>query len=375
MKLRLIALPILALAGFGITVVAVIKFNAPPAIGPEPIAPTPIPFLDRVAGVGIVEPASETILLGAPVGGIIAKIFVTEGESVTAGQALIELDTRDAEARIYSARARVQSGRSRVNAASARIAQLDALPRAEDVAQAAALVSARQASLADAQGRLDRLLGVGDRGTTANEQPTLEFGVAIAAAQLIEAEAKLARVEAGAYPEERAVAESDAQTANSELLALEAELRQAEVTREILVVRAPIAGTVLRIDTHVGEFKASGQGGGQGGAGNSSALLRLGNINTLHVRTDIDELDSWRFDSAGKALAIVRGGSRQQVALHFVRVVPDVAPKRTLTGENGERIDTRVVQVIYAMENPPPFVQPGMLVDVAVASKSIRDVQ
>ena len=130
MKLRLIALPILALAGFGITVVAVIKFNAPPAIGPEPIAPTPIPFLDRVAGVGIVEPASETILLGAPVGGIIAKIFVTEGESVTAGQALIELDTRDAEARIYSARARVQSGRSRVNAASARIAQLDALSRA-----------------------------------------------------------------------------------------------------------------------------------------------------------------------------------------------------------------------------------------------------
>ncbi len=374
MKLRLIALPLLALAGFGITVVALMKFNAAPVPGPEPIAPAPIPFLDRVAGVGIVEPASETIALGAPVGGIIAKIFVIEGDSVVAGQPLIELDARDAEARLTTARARVESGKSRVLAAAARIAQLHALPRAEDVVQAVALVSAREAALADAQGRLDRLLGVGDRGTTANEQPTLEFGVAIARAQLIEAKAKLARVEAGTYPEELAVAMSDAQIATSELRAIEAELAQAEVTREILIVRAPIAGTVLKIETHVGEFKASGQGGAQGGGG-SSALLRLGNISTLHVRTDIDELDSWRFDSAGKALAIIRGGSRQQVALRFVRVVPDVAPKRTLTGENGERIDTRVVQVIYAMENPPAFVQPGMLVDVAVASKSTRDAK
>ena len=58
--------------------------------------------------------------------------------------------------------------------------------------------------------------------------------------------------------------------------------------------------------------------------------------------------------------------------LRFVRIVPDVAPKRTLTGENGERIDTRVVQVIYALENPPEFIQPGMLVDVATAAKPIK---
>jgi hypothetical protein len=98
--------------------------------------------------------------------------------------------------------------------------------------------------------------------------------------------------------------------------------------------------------------------------------MRLGDISTLHVRTDIDELDSWRLDPQGKAIATIRGGSRIQVSLHFVRQVPDVQPKRSLTGDNAERIDTRVVQVIYALDNPPAFLQPGMLVDVAVAAKS-----
>jgi hypothetical protein len=103
--------------------------------------------------------------------------------------------------------------------------------------------------------------------------------------------------------------------------------------------------------------------------------MRLGDISTLHVRTDIDELDSWRFDRAGKAVATIRGGSRMQVSLRFVRIVPDVQPKKTLTGENAERIDTRVMQVIYAVENPPAFLQPGMLVDVAVAAKPAATTQ
>jgi len=64
-----------------------------------------------------------------------------------------------------------------------------------------------------------------------------------------------------------------------------------------------------------------------------------------------------------------------QVSLRFVRIVPDVQPKKTLTGENAERIDTRVMQVIYAVEKPPAFLQPGMLVDVAVAAKPAAATQ
>jgi len=364
MKLRLIALPILALGGFALTGVAVAKFNAPPKTGPAPAAPAPIPFPDRVAGVGIVEPASETILVGTQVGGIVAKVLVEEGARVSTGQALVEIDARDADARLASARAKVETARSRVAAAEARVAQLVARPRAEDLAEAKALVDAREAALADARGRLDRLLKVTDRGTAANEQPALEFAVAFASANLADAKAKLARVEVGTYPEDLAVARSDVRTAESELAGAQADLGLAETARELLVVRAPIDGTVLKLDARPGEYKAAGP--------NASALLRLGDLSVMHVRTDIDELDSWRFDPAGKAVASIRGGSRLQVPLRFVRIVPDVAPKRTLTGENGERIDTRVMQVIYALENPPAFVQPGMLVDVAAAAKPMN---
>lgn len=381
MKLRLIALPILAAGGFALTSIAVARFNTAPKTGPEPVAPPSIPFPDRVAGVGIIEPSSETIQIGAQVGGVVTKVFVEEGARVEAGAPLVEIDPRDADARIATARATVETVRAqasaaaaRADAAKARIAELKVKPRAEDVAESLAVVEARRASVADARGRLDRLIRVTDRGTTANEQPTLEAAVAIAVAQLAEAEAKLVRVKAGAYPEEMAVAEGDARAAAADAAAAQAQLgvaesqlRETEVAREILIVRAPIAGTVLKLDAHVGEYKATGP--------NSTALLRLGDISTLHVRTDIDELDSWRFDRAGKAVATIRGGSRMQVSLRFVRVVPDVQPKKTLTGENAERIDTRVMQVIYAVENPPAFLQPGMLVDVAVAAKPAAPTQ
>jgi multidrug efflux pump subunit AcrA (membrane-fusion protein) len=381
MKLRLIALPILAAGGFALTAVAVARFNTAPKTGPEPIAPPSIPVPERVAGVGIIEPSSETILIGAQVGGVVTKVFVEEGARVAAGAPLVEIDPRDADARVATARATVETVRAqasasaaRADAAKARIAELKVKPRAEDVAEALAVVEARRASVADARGRLDRLIRVTDRGTTANEQPTLEAAVAIAVAQLAEAEAKLVRVKAGAYPEEMAVAEGDARAAAADAAAAQAQLgvaesqlRETEVAREMLVVRAPIAGTVLKLDAHVGEYKATGP--------NSTALMRLGDISTLHVRTDIDELDSWRFDRAGKAVATIRGGSRMQVSLRFVRIVPDVQPKKTLTGENAERIDTRVMQVIYAVENPPAFLQPGMLVDVAVAAKPAATTQ
>jgi multidrug resistance efflux pump len=311
----------------------------------------------------------------------VTQVFVEEGARVAAGAPLIEIDARDAEARIATARAAVETARAqaaaaaaRADAAKARVADLKARPRAEDVAEAEAVVEARRASLADAQGRLDRLIRVTDRGTAANEQPSLEAAVAVAHAQLAEAEAKFVRVRTGAYAEELAAAEGDARAAagdagaaQAQVAVAESQTREAEVARELLLVRAPIAGTILKLDARVGEYKAAGP--------NATSLLRLGDISTLHVRTDIDELDNWRFDPAGKAVATIRGGSRMQVPLRFVRIVPDVQPKKTLTGENAERIDTRVMQVIYAIENPPSFLQSGMLVDVAVAAKPAGGTQ
>ena len=70
------------------------------------------------------------------------------------------------------------------------------------------------------------------------------------------------------------------------------------------------------------------------------------------MRVDVDENDIPRFRPATPAVARLRGDPRREYRLRFVRVEPYVVPKKSLTGDSTERVDTRVLQVIYALELP-----------------------
>lgn len=96
----------------------------------------------------------------------------------------------------------------------------------------------------------------------------------------------------------------------------------------------------------------------------SQALIVLGDISVLHVRVDIDENDLTRFKAGLPGKAYRRGDPTRQIALNFVRIEPYVIPKKALTGAGTERVDTRVLQVIYAVDKTdlPLFV--GQQVDV-----------
>src|SRR5213079_1836435 len=98
----------------------------------------------------------------------------------------------------------------------------------------------------------------------------------------------------------------------------------------------------------------------------SQTLLMLGNVHQLRVRVDIDEFDIPRFNPRGAATAVLRGHADKRFPLTFVRVEPYVIPKRSLTGENTERVDTRVLQVIYALKSKERQVYVGQQVDVYV---------
>ncbi len=78
-------------------------------------------------------------------------------------------------------------------------------------------------------------------------------------------------------------------------------------------------------------------------------MVVLGDVNRLHVRVDIDENDLPRFLKTAKAQAHLKGRPEPQFHLDFVKVEPYVIPKKSLTGDNSERVDTRVLQVIYAL--------------------------
>jgi hypothetical protein len=82
------------------------------------------------------------------------------------------------------------------------------------------------------------------------------------------------------------------------------------------------------------------------------------------VRVDIDEQDIGRYQTGVPGVAMPRGFPNLKYKLRFKRVEPFVVPKRSLTGDNTERVDTRVLQVIYEVEKNEPPLYVGQQVDV-----------
>jgi hypothetical protein len=99
-------------------------------------------------------------------------------------------------------------------------------------------------------------------------------------------------------------------------------------------------------------------------------LILLGNLDRLHVRVDIDENDAWRFSKESPAVAYIRGNSDLKVGIRFEYVEHYVVPKRSLTGESTERVDTRVMQVVYSFDRRELEVIPGQLMDVFIDDRS-----
>ena len=104
----------------------------------------------------------------------------------------------------------------------------------------------------------------------------------------------------------------------------------------------------------------------------------LGSVHNLHVRVDIDEHDIPRayrcFKEGTPAFASPRGDASQRVPLSFMRVEPYVMPKKSLTGDNTERVDTRVLQVIYRVGRDEPGLFVGMQVDVFLSAEELEPV-
>jgi multidrug efflux pump subunit AcrA (membrane-fusion protein) len=345
-KLRYVLLPVLALTGVGLTLYTV-KLQARPAPTAAPSGePTRSPFGNRVAGSGLVEPVTEIINVGTPISGVVQSVNVQEGDEVKKGQTLFTIDQRMLRSQFQSAKARLEVARRKLD-------QLKSLPRAEDLAKAEAVVEQRRAALKDAQSRLDRLNQIADpTAISPNERPTREYELANAKARMAEAEADLGEVRKGSYPEDLAVAAADVQVAEAEVKSLQTDLERSDVT-------SPIEGTILRVTARPGQYAAASLSAGEG-------LVTLGQLSPLHIRVDVDELDAWRFDAKGKAVAVLRGGKRVEHPIEYVRTVPVVIPKKTRTGDNAERIDTRVLQLIYRFTENDPGVLPGQVLDVYV---------
>ena len=93
----------------------------------------------------------------------------------------------------------------------------------------------------------------------------------------------------------------------------------------------------------------------------------MGETRPLHLRVDLDEQQIARFRTDAPATATCRGAARPVFLLRFVRVEPLVVVKRALTGDLSERMDSRVLQVLYELDATQEKIYVGQQMDAFIA--------
>ncbi len=347
--LRMIFLPLLGLAGAGFAVFVVAAGSQPAPIA-KPIAdPSKPPYETYLAGAGITESMDRNVAIGAPLSRLVLEVSVAVGDEVEAGAPLFRLDDRDLRADLAVRKAALE-------ATQAKLARLKEAPRAEEVPPAEARVAAAEAQLADFRNQVTLWESVADkRAVTVEDLQRRKYAVQAQEARLAEAKASLTLLKAGTW-------KPDLQVAQADVAAAQAQVQQAETEVARLTVRAPSKGTVLQVNVRAGEFAPAGA--------LQPPLLLFGRLERMHLRVDVDENDAWRFRKGAPAVAYVRGNRELSTELRFERVEPYVIPKRSLTGDSTERVDTRVMQAVYSFDRTKLPVYVGQQMDVFIEVKN-----
>lgn len=346
-------IPLLALAMLGFGGWSVASKYRPRVVTSPPIAAPTSPYGDDVAGSGIIEPASEVIALATERGGVVTRIAVVAGDLVKAGQPLFSIDDRNYRATVAQDEATVASATASVAAIDQSLILQDAaieqaranLEGAEAERNRAALDFTRYAHL------------VQDSWATRQRFETAKADAEKANAGVAAAKAALASAQ-----QQHHVLLAQRKDAEAKLDQAIAALEGARADLDKTITKAPIDGAILKVNVRLGEYAAAGV--------LSAPLMTMGSIEPLHIRVDVDEADAWRVRSDSPAIARLRGNPAIAVALSFVRFEPYVLPKRSLTGDTTERVDTRVLQAIYAFRpnDFPAFV--GQQVDVFIKAST-----
>jgi HlyD family secretion protein len=317
---------------------------APPAL------PVRSPYNGTVAAAGLVEACSENIALGVAVPGVVLDVYVTSaevGKFVKKGTPLFKVDDRHLQAQLRAQQANVAS-------MQAALAKLEAMPRKEERPSAQAKASAAEANFKLAKDQADRARTLLDRQAISPEDFThRQMTLEVARFQMEQANADYALLDAGAWRADKEVSQAAVALAKAQV-----EQTQTEIERTI--VCAPADGHVLQVNVRPGEYVGTQPG---------QSLMMLGDLTRYHVRVDVDEHDIPRFRPSTAAKASLRGHNVHELKLSFVRVEPYVTPKKSLTGDNTERVDTRVLQVIYAIDPTGVPIYVGQQLDVFIEVK------
>ena len=325
--------------------------------------PASNPYAKGIYANGIIESYQsngENINIFPEVSGVITQIMVTEGQTVRKGTPLLLMDDS-------VQRATAEQQKAQAEAALALLEELKAQPRKENLEIAKAQVELTTANLKTAQDQLDKQrksYELYPKSVSKNDLDNAENAVKVAKAGLDVAQKQYELTKAGAWV-------YDIRNQENQYNALTKAYISSNALLAKYAVKAPSDGVVLSINAAVGSY-ISTQGTYDTYTQGSNPVLVMGDPqNYMGVRCYIDEILIQRLphSSEMKAEMFIRG-TDVRIPLQYVRVQPYVSPKVQLSNQRTERVDVRVLPVIFRFEKPRNAnVYPGQLVDVYIGGK------
>lgn len=336
-----------------------------PTVAQPPVFnPAQNPYAQGIYANGIIESAQshgQNVNIYPEVSGTIRRILVNEGDAVRAGAPLVQIDDSIQRATVAQLRAQME-------AAATTLQALRAQPRKETLAVSQAQERQARADLETARNQYDkqqRSYQVEPRSVSLDALDTARNKLETAQAAHIVAQRQYELTRAGAWSYD---------IRNQERLASAADraYQAAAALLDRYTLRAPVDGVVLSVNAALGSY-ASPQGVYDSYTqGALPALVMGADSGQYDVRCYIDEILISRLPAPEHIVAqMAIRGTNVKLPLQYVRVQPYVSPKIALSNQRQERVDVRVLPVIFRFTRPRDVrVYPGQLVDVYVGRRN-----
>jgi HlyD family secretion protein len=274
-----------------------------------------------VAGPGVIEPRGGEIRVATRESGTLVRVFVAEGDLVTRGQPLFELDAEAERAALATAEAEVRVSREEVtrSKSGAKSDDLEAMVAEAAAAEARVRLSETQVQRSEELHRAEAVT----REEVDRVRAQLEIDRE--SKRAMDSRLKAARV---GKPQDVLVQERRLEVAIARRVEAEARL-------ERRTVRAPLSGTVLQLRFREGDFYGAEQG----------TLALLADTSKLIARIDIDERDVALLARGAAASVVVPSEPTRARPGTVLRVGQRMGRKNVRTDDPVERIDTKILEV------------------------------
>ncbi len=296
------------------------------------------PFLTYISGSGIVEPGSGNILISSPFNRIVEKVNVSINDHVKKGDILFQLYNQDL-------RANLKVKQKKYAESLSNFYKLDSLPRKEDLIIAQETLNKAQAAFNAS--KLEYCMPC--RRPKRNVEECIRlFKYQQAEAQFLIEQAHYEKIKAGTWQPTLKIAQDQIEQAKAEVEAMEIEIDETNI-------KSPINGTVLQLKIREGEI-----------ADQTKTIAILGNMDELNLRVSIDQLSEPRFHQNCPAVAFKQGDITTEFPLKFIHIEPLMVPKKYLTNELHEKVDTQIFEVLYRIEQHSAHLFVGEQMDVYI---------